>query len=166
VLAGFAHTPGSIGVSDDEQSLVCALAGDSSGTAPWWRWRAMADALAALQKPCYDGILCDLRMPERDGRVFYARLRQQAPALGQWGFFSLRLNQATQHWHTGVMCKRAIPVFLQHRVCESRVDRLSSAADHQAFLGIKDHGASREAPSLLGRSINDAETLWTLGATG
>jgi hypothetical protein len=35
------------------------------------------------------------------------------------------LNQATQHWHTGITCKHAIPVCPQYRVYESRVDRFS-----------------------------------------
>jgi CheY-like chemotaxis protein len=41
------------------------------------------DGLAALQRKRYDVILCDLRMPELDGRAFYTHLRQRAPRLCQ-----------------------------------------------------------------------------------
>jgi CheY-like chemotaxis protein len=131
------HTPGSIVVSDDELRLVRVLArvlqrdGSVVETASNGR-----HARAALQTPRYDMMLCDLRMSERDGRAFYARLRQQAPAL----------------------CQRVISL-----------TRASSAADHQAFLGVTHHtyhGASQEAPSVSERSLNDAETLRGLRAPG
>jgi CheY-like chemotaxis protein len=78
------YTSGSILVIDDEVSLVRALArllqrdGYVVTTA-----RNGRHALAALQGQRYDVILCDLRMPELDGRAFYAQLQQQAPALCQ-----------------------------------------------------------------------------------
>jgi CheY-like chemotaxis protein len=78
------YTSGSILVIDDEVSLVRALArllqrdGYVVATA-----RNGRHALAALQAQRYDVILCDLRMPELDGRAFYAQLQQQAPALCQ-----------------------------------------------------------------------------------
>jgi CheY-like chemotaxis protein len=78
------HTPRSILVIDDEPSIVHALTrllqrdGYVVETAGNGR-----HALAALQAQHYDVILCDLRMPELDGRAFYAHLRQRAPALCQ-----------------------------------------------------------------------------------
>ena len=78
------YTSGGILVIDDEVSLVRALArllqrdGYVVTTA-----RNGRHALAALQAQRYDVILCDLRMPELDGRAFYAQLQQQAPALCQ-----------------------------------------------------------------------------------
>jgi len=78
------YTSGGILVIDDEVSLVRALArllqrdGYVVATA-----RNGRHALAALQAQRYDVILCDLRMPELDGRAFYAQLHQQAPALCQ-----------------------------------------------------------------------------------
>jgi len=78
------HTPRSILVIDDEPGIVSALArllqrdGYVVETAGNGR-----DGLAALQMKRYDVILCDLRMPELDGRGFYAHLRQRAPTLCQ-----------------------------------------------------------------------------------
>jgi CheY-like chemotaxis protein len=78
-----APTPGSILVIDDESSIVRGLTrllhrdGYRVTTASNGR-----DALAQLQGQCYDVILSDLRMPELDGRAFYALLRQHSPALG------------------------------------------------------------------------------------
>ena len=78
-----APTPGSILVIDDEPSIVRGLTrllhrdGYRVATA-----RNGRDALAQLQGQCYDVILSDLRMPELDGRAFYALLRQHCPALG------------------------------------------------------------------------------------
>ena len=72
-----APTPGSILVIDDEPSIVRGLTrllhrdGYRVATA-----RNGRDALAQLQGQCYDVILSDLRMPELDGRAFYALLRQ------------------------------------------------------------------------------------------
>jgi CheY-like chemotaxis protein len=76
------HIPGTILVIDDEPSVVRVLAGllrrDGYlvGTASNGR-----RALSQLQERPYDVILCDLRMPELDGRAFYALLRQHYPAL-------------------------------------------------------------------------------------
>jgi CheY-like chemotaxis protein len=42
---------------------------------------APARALELLQKQPFDLILSDIRMPEMDGRQFYAAVRQQHPAL-------------------------------------------------------------------------------------
>jgi CheY-like chemotaxis protein len=77
-------TPGSILVIDDEPSIVRGLTrllrhdGYRVETAVNGR-----DALAQLQRQGYDVILTDLRMPELDGRAFYARLQQCYPALSQ-----------------------------------------------------------------------------------
>ena len=76
--------PGTILLIDDEPSIVRGLArllrhdGYRVETASNGR-----DALARLQGQCYDVILSDLRMPEIDGRAFYALLRQHYPALRQ-----------------------------------------------------------------------------------
>jgi len=72
-------------VIDDEPSLVRALARLlPARRVTWWRRRAMAGTpwLRSRRSP-NDVILCDLRMPELDGRAFYAQLQQQAPALCQ-----------------------------------------------------------------------------------
>jgi CheY-like chemotaxis protein len=71
-------------IIDDEPSMVRALArllardGYIVATA-----RNGRHALAALQGQGYDVILCDLRMPELDGRAFYTQLQQRAPLLCQ-----------------------------------------------------------------------------------
>ena len=85
-------------VIDDEPSLVRVLArllqrdGYVVATASDGR-----HALAALQAQRYDVILCDLRMPELDGRAFYARLRQRAPALCQRVIFLTGDSPAADH---------------------------------------------------------------------
>ena len=78
------HTPWRILVIDDEPGLVHALTrllqrdGYVVETAGNGR-----SGLAALQTQRFDVILCDLRMPELDGRAFYAHLWQRAPTLCQ-----------------------------------------------------------------------------------
>jgi CheY-like chemotaxis protein len=92
------HTLGSILLIDDEPSLVRALArllqrdGYIVATASNGR-----HALAALQGQRYDVILCDLRMPELDGRAFYAQLQQRAPALCQRVIFLTGDSSAADH---------------------------------------------------------------------
>ena len=99
--------PGSILVIDDEPSLVRALArllqrdGYVVATA-----RNGRHALAALQAQRYDVILCDLRMPELDGRAFYARLRQQAPALCQRVIFLTGDSSTADHQAFLAQCGR------------------------------------------------------------
>ena len=77
-------TPTTILVIDDEPSIVRALVRllrrDGAVVATAGNGR---EALAQLHAHPYDLILCDLRMPELDGRAFYARLQQRAPALCQ-----------------------------------------------------------------------------------
>jgi CheY-like chemotaxis protein len=78
------HLPGTILVIDDEPSVVRAIAAllrrDGYRVATAHNGR---HALAQLQAQPYDVILCDLRMPELDGRAFYAILTRQYPALRQ-----------------------------------------------------------------------------------
>jgi DNA-binding response OmpR family regulator len=99
--------PGRILIIDDEPSLVRALArllsrdGYLVATAANGR-----HALAALQGQPYDVILCDLRMPELDGRAFYARLRQQAPALCQRVIFLTGDGSAPDHQAFLAQCGR------------------------------------------------------------
>jgi CheY-like chemotaxis protein len=54
-------------------------------------------ALATLQTQRYDVILCDLRMPELDGRAFYAQVQQRAPALCQRVIFLTGDSRAADH---------------------------------------------------------------------
>ena len=85
-------------VIDDEPSMVHALTrllqrdGYVVETAGSGR-----HALATLQAQRYDVILCDLRMPELDGRAFYAHLQQQAPALCQRVIFLTGDSSAADH---------------------------------------------------------------------
>ena len=77
-----AHPAGTILLIDNEPSFVRALArllqrdGYRVDTAAEGQ-----QALVQLQTQHYDVILCDLWMPGLDGRAFYTRLQQQAPAL-------------------------------------------------------------------------------------
>ena len=93
-----APTPGSILVIDDESSIVRGLTrllhrdGYRVTTASNGR-----DALAQLQGQCYDVILSDLRMPELDGRAFYALLRQHSPALGARVIFLTGVSDEAEH---------------------------------------------------------------------
>ena len=50
--------------------------------------------------------LCDLRMPELDGRAFYARLRQQAPALCQRVIFLTGDSSTADHQAFLAQCGR------------------------------------------------------------
>ena len=93
-------TPATILVIDDEPSIVRALVRllhrDGAVVATAGNGR---EALAQLRTHPYDLILCDLRMPELDGRAFYTRLQQHAPALCQrviflTGVSDEALNQA------------------------------------------------------------------------
>jgi CheY-like chemotaxis protein len=101
------HPPVSILVIDDEPSLVRALArllqrdGYVVATASNGR-----HALAALQAQPYDVILCDLRMPELDGRAFYAQLQQRAPALCQRVMFLTGDSTAADHQAFLAQCGR------------------------------------------------------------
>jgi len=101
------HPPVSILVIDDEPSLVRALArllqrdGYVVATA-----RNGRHALAALQAQPYDVILCDLRMPELDGRAFYAQLQQRAPALCQRVMFLTGDSTAADHQAFLAQCGR------------------------------------------------------------
>jgi len=76
------HPVGTILLIDDEPSFVRVLARLLHRDG--YRVDAAAEgqqALAQLQTQHYDAILCDLLMPELDGRTFYTRLQQQAPEL-------------------------------------------------------------------------------------
>ena len=101
------HTPRSILVIDDEPGIVHALTrllqrdGYVVETAGNGRF-----ALAALQGKRYDVILCDLRMPELDGRAFYARLRQWAPTLCQRVIFLTGDSSAADHQAFLAQCGR------------------------------------------------------------
>ena len=78
------HTPVTILVIDDAPSFARALAlllrrdGYTVATAGNGNL-----ALAWLEERRYDVILCDLHMPDLDGRAFYAILTSQYPALRQ-----------------------------------------------------------------------------------
>lgn len=101
------HPLGSILIIDDEPSMMRALArllsrdGYLVATADNGR-----HALVALQGQSYDVILCDLRMPELDGRAFYARLRQWAPALCQRVIFLTGDSSAADHQAFLTQCGR------------------------------------------------------------
>ena len=101
------HIPRSILVIDDEPGIVHALTrllqrdGYVVETAGNGR-----DGLAALQAQHYDVILCDLRMPELDGRAFYAHLRQRAPALCQRVIFLTGDSSAADHQAFLTQCGR------------------------------------------------------------
>src|SRR5215813_14985990 len=85
-------------VIDDEPSVVSVLArllqrdGYRVETA-----RNGRDALVALQGQRYDVILCDLRMPELDGRALYAHLRYRAPTLCRRVIFLTGDSRAPDH---------------------------------------------------------------------
>ena len=76
------HPPVTILIIDDEPSFARGLAqllrrdGYTVDTAENGQ-----RALAHLQAQCYDLVLCDLRMPELDGRAFYEIVLQQYPRL-------------------------------------------------------------------------------------
>jgi CheY-like chemotaxis protein len=76
------HTPVTLLIIDDEPGFASGLArllrrdGYSVDTAENGQ-----RALAQLQEHHYDLVLCDLRMPELDGRAFYAILLRQYPTL-------------------------------------------------------------------------------------
>ena len=93
-----APTPRTILVIDDEPSIVRGLSRllrqegyqvekASNG----------CEALAQLQRQRYDVILTDLRMPKLDGRAFYTRLRQCAPALSQRVIFLTGVSDDPDH---------------------------------------------------------------------
>ena len=91
-------TPATILVIDDEPSIVRALVRllhrDGAVVATAGNGR---EALAQLRTHHYDLILCDLRMPELDGRAFYARLLQHAPALCQRVIFLTGVSDEASH---------------------------------------------------------------------
>ena len=91
-------TPATILVIDDEPSIVRALVRllhrDGAVVATAGNGR---EALAQLRTHHYDLILCDLRMPELDGRAFYARLQQHAPALCQRVIFLTGVSDEASH---------------------------------------------------------------------
>jgi CheY-like chemotaxis protein len=107
VTEGKAVATAKILVIDDEPSFVRALArllqrdGYRVETAPNGR-----HVLAALQTQRYDVILCDLRMPELDGRAFYAHLRQRAPALCSRVIFLTGDSRAADHQAFLAQCGR------------------------------------------------------------
>ena len=94
-------------VIDDEPSVVSALArllqrdGYVVETA-----RNGRHALAVLQGQRYDVILCDLRMPELDGRAFYVHLRYRAPTLCRRVIFLTGDSRAADHQAFLAQCGR------------------------------------------------------------
>ena len=100
-------TTAKILVIDDEPSVVAALArllqrdGYRVETA-----RNGRDALVALQGQRYDVILCDLRMPELDGRALYAHLRYRAPTLCRRVIFLTGDSRAADHQAFLAQCGR------------------------------------------------------------
>jgi CheY-like chemotaxis protein len=123
----------SILVIDDEVSLVRALArllqrdGYVVATAHNGR-----HAMAALQAQRYDVILCDLRMPELDGRAFYAQLQQRVPALCQRVIFLTGDSSAADHQAFLAQCGRPwldkpCSIAVLRRVMEQVLERATRA---------------------------------------
>ena len=76
--------PGRILVLDDERSFTHGLAQLLRRDGYTVETAANGQAgLLQLQAQCYDVLLCDVRMPELDGPVFYGRVLLQYPALAQ-----------------------------------------------------------------------------------
>ena len=76
------HTPGTILIVDDEPSILRVL------TAVLRRQGYLVTTTAngalaweCLHRQSFDGILCDLRMPELDGPACYRLVHRHAPAL-------------------------------------------------------------------------------------
>jgi CheY-like chemotaxis protein len=153
------YTLGSILIIDDEPSLVRALArllqrdGYVVTTASNGR-----HALAALQAQRYDVILCDLRMPELDGRAFYTCLRQQAPTLCQRVIFLTGDSSAADHQAFLGQCGRP----WLDKPC-------SIAALRQAIQQVRERATripqlSRKSPELRQRSHALLGKVQTLSA--
>lgn len=155
------HTLGSILIIDDEPSLARALArllqrdGYIVATASNGR-----HALAALQGQRYDVILCDLRMPELDGRAFYAQLQQRAPALCQRVIFLTGDSSAADHQAFLAQCGRpwlakpcAIAVLRQAiQQVRERATRASQLSHHSQALRQRSHALLGKVPTLDARS--------------
>ena len=127
------HTTRRILVVDDELSIVRALARllqrDGYGVATARNGR---QALAALQGQHFDVILCDLRMPELDGRAFYAHVRQQAPALCQRVIFLTGDSRAADHQVFLAQCGRPwlekpCPIAALRKAIQQVVERATRA---------------------------------------
>ena len=92
------RTPTTILVIEDDPSIVRGLSrllrrdGYHVETASNGR-----QALALLQRQACDVVLSDLDMPDLDGRAFYARLRQQWPALCARVIFLTGVSSAADH---------------------------------------------------------------------
>jgi CheY-like chemotaxis protein len=101
------HTPWRILVIDDEPGLVHALTRllqrDGYVVETAGNGRA---GLAALQAQRFDVILCDVRMPDLDGRAFYAHLWQRAPTLCQRVIFLTGDSSAADHQAFFTQCGR------------------------------------------------------------
>jgi CheY-like chemotaxis protein len=126
------HTLGAILLVDDERAVVRALArllrrdGYRVETACNGR-----HALAELRARRYDAIVSDLRMPELDGRAFYAHLRQEYPLLHQRVIFLTGafgepdnrafLEQSGQPWLRKPCTISAIRCAIQQVLCRPTV---------------------------------------------
>ena len=133
--------PTTILVIDDEPSLLRGVArglrreGYTVATAANGRY-----ALAQLQVQRYDVILSDLRMPELDGRAFYALLRQHDPALGQRVIFltgasdeadsQAFLTQCGQPW-----LRKPYPIAALRRAIQRMLGGTAPAASRAARCG-------------------------------
>ena len=69
---------------------------------------AQAAALWTQHRP--DITLVDLRMPELDGRAFYALLRQHSPALGARVIFLTGVSDEAEHQALAATTSRAVEV--------------------------------------------------------
>ena len=98
---------GTILIIDDEPGFVSGLArllrrdGYTVDTAASGQL-----ALEQLQAQHYDILLCDLRMPELDGRAFYAHLRYRAPTLCRRVIFLTGDSRAADHQAFLAQCGR------------------------------------------------------------
>jgi CheY-like chemotaxis protein len=125
------HPPGAILLVDDEPAIRRALArllrrdGYQVETA-----RNGREALVQLRARRYDAIVSDLRMPELDGRAFYARLRQDYAPLhrrvifltGACGEPDTRtfLEESGQPWLRKPCTIAAVRGALQQVLCRAR----------------------------------------------
>ena len=78
-------------------------------------------ALEAAHSACYDLAICDLKMPEMDGRVFYGRLQQEENPLREHILF-VTGDVLAQHTHDFLERNR-----LPHLAKPFRVEELSEA---------------------------------------
>jgi CheY-like chemotaxis protein len=157
------HTPKSILVIDDEPSVVRALTrvlqrdGSVVETAGNGR-----DGLAALQRKRDDVMVCDLRMPEMDGRAFYAHLQQRAPRLCQRVIFLTGDSSAADHQAFLAQCGRP---WLDNPCSTAAIRRAVAQVLERAMrapqlpcrcqtLRQRSHGLLRKAQTLCAQSMH------------